>query len=203
MLNVGLIPDGNRRFMKKKGLQFTDFRDYIIEHKLKTSIEFILDFEDYKVKELTVFVLSEDNIMKRKSEEVEVIYDILKTFIEAYIEEQYVYRLNIISTNRSLIKDEINKLIDKVEEINQTNREVEKTLNLLVSFDGTKVNNYTLDDMDILIRTGFEKRTSKFCPLQIANAEIFFVDKHFPEMEKEDFDEIFKEFNKRERRFGK
>ena len=57
--------------------------------------------------------------------------------------------------------------------------------------------------MDILIRTGGENRLSNFLIWQIAYAELFFVDKYWPEFEKKDFLEILKEFERRERRFGR
>ena len=47
-----------------------------------------------------------------------------------------------------------------------------------------------------------EKRLSNFLLWQCAYAELFFVDKMWPEFEKEDFVKILKEFNQRERRFG-
>ncbi len=55
---------------------------------------------------------------------------------------------------------------------------------------------------DIIIRTGGEKRLSNFLLWQSAYSELFFVDKMWPEFEKEDFERILEEFKKRQRRFG-
>ena len=57
--------------------------------------------------------------------------------------------------------------------------------------------------VDLIIRTGGEKRISNFLLWQGAYAELFFVDKMWPEFTKEDFVKILKEFSQRERRFGK
>ncbi len=62
---------------------------------------------------------------------------------------------------------------------------------------------YLSDEPDILIRPGGEKRLSNFLLWQLSYAELFFVDKLWPEFTKEDLIEIIKEFNLRERRFGK
>ncbi len=57
--------------------------------------------------------------------------------------------------------------------------------------------------VDMLIRTGGEKRISNFLLWQCAYAELFFVDKMWPEFTKEDFLKILKEYEQRERRFGR
>ncbi|MEM5783360.1 MAG: polyprenyl diphosphate synthase, partial [Candidatus Aenigmatarchaeota archaeon] len=56
---------------------------------------------------------------------------------------------------------------------------------------------------DIIIRTGGEKRISNFLLWQSAYSELFFLDKMWPEITKEDFIQVLKEFEKRERRFGR
>lgn len=56
--------------------------------------------------------------------------------------------------------------------------------------------------VDLLIRTGGEKRLSNFLLWQIAYAEIIFLDKYWPEFNEDDFEECIKEFGERKRRFG-
>ena len=59
------------------------------------------------------------------------------------------------------------------------------------------------NDPDLIIRTSGEKRTSNFLMWQGNYSEWFFIDKHWPEIKKEDLIKIIKEFKTRERRFGK
>ncbi|MEM4271794.1 MAG: polyprenyl diphosphate synthase [Candidatus Pacearchaeota archaeon] len=59
------------------------------------------------------------------------------------------------------------------------------------------------NDLDIIIRTGGDKRTSNFLPWQSIYAELFFLDKFWPEFEKEDLIKVLEEYGQRERRFGK
>ena len=61
----------------------------------------------------------------------------------------------------------------------------------------------SMPDPDLLIRTGGEWRVSNFLLWQIAYAEIYMVDIHWPDFrEKELFDAI-RDYQSRERRFGK
>ncbi|MFH0832443.1 MAG: polyprenyl diphosphate synthase [Candidatus Aenigmatarchaeota archaeon] len=56
---------------------------------------------------------------------------------------------------------------------------------------------------DLIIRTGGEKRLSNFLPYQSVYSELIFLDKKWPEMQKEDFNAALKDFESRKRRFGK
>ena len=60
-----------------------------------------------------------------------------------------------------------------------------------------------VDEIDLLIRTGGDKRISNFLLYQIAYTEINFIDKYWPDFKKEDFIECLDNFKKVSRRFGK
>jgi undecaprenyl diphosphate synthase len=60
-----------------------------------------------------------------------------------------------------------------------------------------------IPDPDLLIRTSGEYRLSNFLLWQIAYAELYFVDKFWPDFEKEDLYLAVQNFQGRERRFGK
>lgn len=60
-----------------------------------------------------------------------------------------------------------------------------------------------MPDPDLVIRTGGEVRISNFLLYQIAYSELFFVDVYFPEFRKIDFLRIIREYQKRQRRFGR
>ncbi len=57
-------------------------------------------------------------------------------------------------------------------------------------------------NVDLLIRTGGEKRLSDFLLWECAYAEFFFTDRMWPEFDAADLDEAVREFGHRERRFG-
>ena len=56
---------------------------------------------------------------------------------------------------------------------------------------------------DLIIRTGGEKRTSNFLAFQGAYSEYVFIEKMWPEFEREDFVFCLQEYSNRKRRFGR
>ena len=64
---------------------------------------------------------------------------------------------------------------------------------------------YTYDqpNVDLLIRTGSEKRLSNFLLWQSSYAELIFVNTLWPDFSESDFDKCIEEFNSRNRRFGR
>jgi undecaprenyl diphosphate synthase len=57
-------------------------------------------------------------------------------------------------------------------------------------------------DVDLLIRTGGEKRLSDFLLWESAYAELVFTDRMWPDFEGDDLEDAVAEFRRRERRFG-
>jgi undecaprenyl diphosphate synthase len=57
-------------------------------------------------------------------------------------------------------------------------------------------------DVDLLIRTGGEKRLSDFLLWECAYAELVFTDRMWPDFDKGDLAEAVRELHRRERRFG-
>ena len=57
-------------------------------------------------------------------------------------------------------------------------------------------------EVDLLIRTGGEKRLSDFLLWESAYAELLFVDRMWPDFTVSDLEIALEEFNRRERRFG-
>ena len=59
------------------------------------------------------------------------------------------------------------------------------------------------DNIDLIIRTGGDKRLSNFLLFQAAYAEIMFIDKLWPDFTRDDFTNCLHKFTKVSRRFGK
>ncbi|HUF06231.1 MAG TPA: polyprenyl diphosphate synthase, partial [Candidatus Binatia bacterium] len=57
-------------------------------------------------------------------------------------------------------------------------------------------------DVDLVIRTGGDQRTSNFLLWQAAYAELVFCAKYWPDFTDADFDGALAEFARRDRRFG-
>jgi undecaprenyl diphosphate synthase len=58
------------------------------------------------------------------------------------------------------------------------------------------------EEVDLLIRTGGEKRLSDFLLWESAYAELLFTDRMWPDFNEADLDAALDEFSRRERRFG-
>jgi undecaprenyl diphosphate synthase len=56
--------------------------------------------------------------------------------------------------------------------------------------------------VDLLIRTGGERRLSDFLLWECAYAELVFVDEYWPDFDEAAFDTALREFANRDRRFG-
>ena len=59
-----------------------------------------------------------------------------------------------------------------------------------------------LPPIDLMIRTGGEKRLSNFMLFQLAYSEIAFIDVLWPDFNKKEFYDVLKDFSKRNRRYG-
>ena len=60
-----------------------------------------------------------------------------------------------------------------------------------------------LPDPDLIVRTSGEQRLSNFVTWRSVYSELLFLDKHWPALEKSDFDAILDEYAKRHRRHGR
>jgi undecaprenyl diphosphate synthase len=60
-----------------------------------------------------------------------------------------------------------------------------------------------MPDVDLLVRTSGEQRISGFLLYNMAYAEFYFVNYHWPAFKAESVDECIIEYQKRHRRFGK
>lgn len=223
-LHIGLIPDGNRRYAKKDKISIDEI--YAISfNKIIHIIETLLMNKDEKwqsvnrkfnIKELSVYVCSIENLKKRPENEVQNILKMIKKFIDYYYSndwiEKFGVKINIIGDYYSFTHgDDLQKIADETANNNGL------TLNLAIAYDPKKhiyqcvkstdsvesANNAIGSDIDLVIRTGFERRTSGFFPWQTMYAEWFFLDKYFPELSVEDIQNALDEYVKRERRFGK
>jgi undecaprenyl diphosphate synthase len=87
---------------------------------------------------------------------------------------------------------------------NEIIRAVNKLRNLKEDITIQMLSN-TLDckhDVDLLIRSGGDKRLSNFLLWQVAYAELFFIDTLWPDFSVKELEKIIKKFKKVERRFG-
>ncbi len=227
--HLGIIPDGNRRWAKRRGLP--PFKGH--EEGLK-KFEQILDWcRELGIKMVTLYTLSLENLSRSK-EEVNFLFKLIKHHLLRFAKDEKVHknkvRLRVIG-NLELLPGDVRDAANEAMEA--TKNYSNYFLNLAVAYGGREeivnavkriamqakenkiniqdINEQTfskqlyadLPDVDLIIRTS-EQRISGFLPWQSTYAELIFLpDKMFPELTKEDFVKAIEQFSNRERRFGK
>jgi len=217
--HVAFNMDGNGRWGKKrnKGRNFGHLNG------VKTVKKIVQSSIKLKIPVLTFYVFSTEN-WKRPQSEINFLF---KLIINYFKKELNNVVLNGIKIN---IIGQINKLPLKIrstlkEVIKFTKKNKKIVVNLAINY-GSKIeivnalkksknkkkisvnslnkNLYTnnLPDPDILIRTGGHKRLSNFMLWQLAYAEIYFLDKLWPDFNDKDLKRVINNFKKVKRNFG-
>lgn len=226
--HVAIIMDGNGRWAKKIGRK----RAFGHENGTKSVRECIDQSMKLGIKNLTLFVFSTEN-WNRPKYEVKALMELLVYSLEKervnLINNEI--KLNVIGDLEALkdkpksklksiiLETKNNKKLNlnlaisygsKQEIVNAIREVSNKVKNNIISaknIDENIINEHlytrNLPNVDLLIRTGGEKRVSNFLLWQIAYAEMYFTDVLWPDFKKEDFIEALDDYQKRERRFGK
>lgn len=202
MTHLLIIPDGNRRYAKKNGL------DYPAAYKIASDkvLEMIKWAGRNGFSEVTFYGLSYDNVVKREKEEVEPIVKAWADGFLSWANDEELKAAGIaveIAGEMGCLPEYFHAAKDIVEK----GTSGDKTARILIGYSGkadaASGRPYVETPIDIIIRPGGEKRLSD-CPLlPAAYAELFFVDKLFPELEAADLDRVLDEFRDRTRNFGK
>ena len=218
-INVGIIPDGNRRFARAERMNRR------IGHlrgakKLEEVLDFFLSKDE--VKSVTVYALSEENY-KRSREELTDLYKLYKKKLKELKGHKIIkdneVRIKIFGTNWGPIPDNLTDLFKDV--MKETKHYTKRTLNLLFGYTGQSeilqavqkllnkgIKKITEKDLvehlkikeehEFIIRTGYEeaKREAKsgFLLWQSAYSEYYCINKNFPEVTKADLEKAWHYF---------
>lgn len=217
---VGIILDGNRRWAKEKGLAKLEGHRAGVE-ALKGSVRAAAQMG---IKHMAVFAFSIEN-WRREPAEVSYLMDLFMEMASRHSEDLAREGARIrFAGQRERLSPELRKSMDAIEQKTAHNGAI--TLWICISYGGRaeiaaaaralaaageEITEESLrghfwsaqmPDPDIIIRTGGEKRLSGFLLWQSAYSELFFMDKHWPDFAKEDFEAVLEEYAARERRMG-
>lgn len=217
--HVAIIPDGNRRWAKERGLPtFEGHRK-----GFQTLVNIAKKSRELGIKILTVWAFSTEN-WKRSSGEIDYLMNLYDIMLEKYFKEALKEKIRVIHLGR---KDRINKTLkNKIINIEEKTknftqhylcigldyggrdeiiRATKKGSNLsevnFSQFLDTKDLPYP--NPDLIIRTGGEQRLSGFLLWQSQYSELMFIKKYLPDFGPEDFEKCISSFVRRQRRFGK
>ncbi len=225
--HVAIIMDGNGRWAKQRLLN----RIKGHEKGAETVRTVVRTCRELEIPVLSLYAFSTENWQRPKAE-VTALMTLLDRFLKSERKEMMDndIRLNTIGNidrlpdfvravldetmritgqNRSMIlnlalnygsRDEITRMVRSIAEksVSGNIAPAEITEQLISQHLDTA----GFPDPDLLIRTSGEMRISNFLLWQIAYAELFITDTLWPDFSKEEFIQILKEYQQRDRRFG-
>ncbi len=222
-LHVAVIMDGNGRWAARRGLPRT------AGHRagLAAARRIVERASDAGIRCLTLYAFSSDN-WRRPAPEIETIFWLLRAFLrlETRRLRERGARLEVIG-RRDRLPAVVLRIIEKTEAetafghglhlrvaIDYSSRDAIARAAGCVSSAEPSVSWQTMrslllralagesGEVDLLIRTGGEKRLSDFLLWESAYAELYFTDRMWPDFGAADFDAALDAFRRRERRFG-
>ena len=209
LLHVGIIPDGNRRWARSRGLTIRDAYEAGYS-KLKEVARYLFD---YNVRYLTVYAMSYDNCVKRDADERNALLRVLdKAIVDLKRErllDEYDVKL-VVSGDLTLIPDGTRRKIqDLVEMYSSGRRVLHVGLCYSVWWELSQLKHRNLGfeqrmpPIDLVIRTGGARRISGFFPLLAEYAELYFTDTLWPELTRRELDLAIEWFKRQRRNFGR
>lgn len=226
--HVAVIMDGNGRWAKSRGLQRTDGHVKGVETVRKiTEIASQLG-----VKYLTLYTFSTEN-WKRPKEEVDALMNLIVVALERETPDliKNNVRLTMIGdlermpdfakqrltrcfndtahcTGLTLVlalsysaKWEILEAVKSIAALAKSGELSVDAIDAQCFSDNLSTKG--IPDPDLLIRTGGDLRISNFLLWQIAYSELYFTHKFWPDFSQDDFCDAIREYQSRERRYGK
>ncbi|KJV69183.1 polyprenyl diphosphate synthase [Candidatus Neoehrlichia procyonis] len=220
--HVAVIMDGNGRWAKDHGLP--RIKGY---EEGGRAAEKVIDIcLDYSIQYLTLYAFSLENWLREKGD-----IDSLMELIDSYLSSA-VYslvnknvKINFIG-NLELLPNNIIRKINEIQLATFSNdglflniaisygarQEIVEAVNSIICnnvkvVDGEIVKSFlcskNLPDVDLLIRSGGEKRLSNFLLWQLAYAELYFCSIMWPDFTRKHFVEALNEYSMRNRRYGR
>jgi undecaprenyl diphosphate synthase len=225
--HIAIIMDGNRRWAQLRGLDGVaghDAGSSVLREISRAAV-------DYDTKWLTVFAFSAEN-WQRSASEVRGLLELIAHFIKVYSTEflDSNVRLRVIG-RRDNFSPYLQSLIANIEKRSSRNtglnltvaldyggrqdivdavckigQEIERGLlkssNISDDLVKSRLSTKILPPVDLLIRTGGEKRISNFLLWDIVYTELYFTKRFWPDFTPMDLAEAIREYRKRDRRYG-
>lgn len=221
--HIGYIVDGNRRWARERGL--TAYEGHVAGYKvLKEIATYNLDLG---VEYMSAYVWSTEN-WKRSEEEanrlMKLLVRALTKDIPLFMEKNI--RLRVLGS-RDRLDAKVIKAIENAEEVTRYNdggtlamcfnyggqQEIVDAVKKIVQSgaEPSEINTELIAEniyypevpaVDLIVRTGGEKRLSNFMLWRSAYSELIFLDKYWPDLDNNDVDMIIDEYSHRTRRFG-
>ncbi len=221
--HIALIPDGNRRWARENDAASIEGH----RQGLENFKQFSQWCRDAGVRYLTAFGFSSEN-WNRSEKEVRYLCELFERHLQqnaSEFQKKGVF-VNVIG-DTSAFPESLQETIETVRE--KTRKDALYTLNLALGYGGrwditeaarAIAHNNKEEDItettvaqhlascevpaiDLLIRTGGERRISNFFLWQLAYAELYFIDTYWPDFSVDHFHSALNDYARRQRRFGR
>ena len=219
--HIAIIMDGNGRW----GLKKYNDRNKGHYYGLQNINKVINNCIKLNIKYLTLYTFSTEN-WNRPKKEIEYLFFLFKFFYQKNFNKinKNNIRIKFIGDLKNIPAD-LKVIIKKIQEKTKNNnritvvfafnygakselinafKKIHKNKNNKITEESISNNLYTknIPDPDILVRTGGEKRLSNFLLWQLSYAELFFIEKSWPDFNFLDLKKIVNKFSGIKRRFG-
>lgn len=219
--HLAIICDGNRRWAKAKGLMPWDGHRHAIEN-FRAIGDWARDHP--RIGTLTLWGFSTEN-WKRDEKEVGELMRLFEWFMRKEIDHLIERKTRFVHAGRTdripaslaaLFLDAREKTKDfdgftiqlaidhgGKDEIVRAVRRIPAGVEVTEETIASNIDNPDVPNIDLVVRTSGEQRTSGFSMWKAAYAEWMFPTYHFPELTPEKLEEALAEYDGRQRRFGK
>jgi undecaprenyl diphosphate synthase len=228
-IHVAVIPDGNRRWAKKRGMKSWQGHEY----GAKNTEKIVRKAFDLGIKHLSFWGSSLENLKKRPLLEKKFLLGIYERYFKKLVDSDDIHknkvRINFIGRwEEQFPKNLKNIIYDCIE---RTRDYKNYFLNFFLAYNGDdemveainkiannhkpgqKINSSLIKDnlmtreipaVDFLVRTGGEPHLSAgFMMWDIANSQMYFSKILYPDFNEREFEKAIEDYSKRERRMGK
>ena len=215
--HIAFIMDGNGRWGKKKNKG----RNYGHLKGLETVKKVVKSSIKFKIPIITFYVFSSEN-WRRPKAEINFLFKLIEQYFSKEINDviKQGIKLNILGELNKLPQN-VRKTLKKCTQLTKKNKKI--TVNLAINYGSKKEilyafkkikkrltlkifekNLYTknIPNPEILVRTGGHQRLSNFMLWQLAYAELFFINKLWPDFNSKDYFNIIQKYHKIRRNFG-
>lgn len=221
--HVGIIPDGNRRWAKSRGI--AEYLAHSTSGNYSNLREIFETAQCAGVETLSIWAFSTEN-WEREKREVDELLGVIERGIDSFYlaSQRDQYKFKFVGRTDRLPKRMKAKAIELERETKRYNRmqivlgvdyggrdEMLRAVNQAIK-DGKMIGEREFErlldtsgisDPDLIIRTGGEKRLSGYMPFQSTYSELIFLDVLFPDFTPQNLKEAINEFEDRKRRLGK
>ena len=191
--HVGYIMDGNGRWAERRGLP----RSAGYAEGLKAMLRVLRRTEERGVRVATVYAFSSENFA-RPEEESSAIADVVERWNRSYDGGWKVTYMGELSRFSERLRESVALVVGRTAE-NEGLR-----LNIALGYASFEncLSSAGLPPLDLIVRSGGEKRLSGFMLYEAAYSELYFTDALWPDMTEGDVDDALGEFARRTRKFG-